>query len=227
MNKESLDRILSGQASPQEEHRLARLLRHDEQAAAWMTEDLTEDFDRIVAARQGRPGRHARLIRLRRVAVAASVVFVLALGGIVYWQSDSIQSAATPIPSSGEVTNIASVSAAMPAHHDQESQPPASLPERKAKIADRQPKTRKVAVKQVQPAVAAERPAPKATDADSLAFYLAQVERCLDEVSESICIERAEEIIRADARLQVLVNKIYLNQFEKQQKNEEALYLKY
>ena len=39
MNKELLDRILSGQASPQEEHRLAGLLRHDEEAAAWMTED--------------------------------------------------------------------------------------------------------------------------------------------------------------------------------------------
>ena len=226
MNKELLDRILSGQASPQEEHRLAGLLRHDEEAAAWMAEDLTEDYERIVATRQGRIGRH-HLIGLRRVAVAASIVFVLALGGIVYWQSDSIQSAATHTPSRGEVTNVASASVARPAHHDQEPQPPTPLPERKEKTTDRQPKARNVVVQKVQPEVDAECPAPKAIDADSLAFYLAQVERCLDEVSESICIERAEEIIRADARLQMLVNKIYLNQFEKDQKNDEALYLKY
>lgn len=226
MNKELLDRILSGQASPQEEHRLAGLLRHDEEAAAWMAEDLTEDYERIVAARQGRSGRH-HLIGLRRVAVAASIVFVLALGGIVYWQSDSIQSAATHTPSRGEVTNITSASVARPAHHDQEPQPPTSLPERKEKTTDRQPKARNVVAQKVQPEVDVEHPAPKAIDADSLAFYLAQVERCLDEVSESICIERAEEIIRADARLQMLVNKIYLNQFEKDQKNDEALYLKY
>ena len=66
---------------------------------------------------------------------------------------------------------------------------------------------------------------PSATD--SLAYYLARLEHCLDQVDDSVYMERAEEIIRADARLQLLVNRIYQNQFRQETENNEALYLKY
>lgn len=70
-------------------------------------------------------------------------------------------------------------------------------------------------------------PDTPAATSDSLDFYLARLEKSLDEVSDSLYQERAEQIIRADARLQRLVRRIYMDDIERQRQAQEAMYLHY
>ena len=62
---------------------------------------------------------------------------------------------------------------------------------------------------------------------DSLDYYLARLEKCLDEVGDSLYQERAEQIIRADVRLQRLVKRIYMDDIERQRQRQQAMYLHY
>lgn len=62
---------------------------------------------------------------------------------------------------------------------------------------------------------------------DSLEYYIARLEKNLDEVGDSVYMECAEQVIRADIHLQRLVRKIYMNEIDQQEIKNEALYLKF
>ncbi len=49
---------------------------------------------------------------------------------------------------------------------------------------------------------------------DSLEYYIARLEKNLDEVGDSVYMECAEQVIRADVHLQRLVRKIYMNEID-------------
>ena len=58
---------------------------------------------------------------------------------------------------------------------------------------------------------------------DSLQFYIARLEKELDEVSDSDYATQAEQIIKADARLQRLVQRIMIGEINKGEQSAEAV----
>lgn len=59
--------------------------------------------------------------------------------------------------------------------------------------------------------------------ADSLDYYIAKIERELTQVDESLYIERMQKLIRADERLQRIVNNYLLHQLDKDGRPIEAI----
>lgn len=64
---------------------------------------------------------------------------------------------------------------------------------------------------------------PSVSTADSLQYYIARLERELEQVSDSDYSSKAEEIIRADARMQRLVQRIMMGTIEKEGQPAEAM----
>ena len=58
---------------------------------------------------------------------------------------------------------------------------------------------------------------------DSLQYYIARLEKELESVNESTYTAKAEEVLRADARLQKLVQRIMMGELTKDNVPEEAL----
>ena len=58
---------------------------------------------------------------------------------------------------------------------------------------------------------------------DSLQIYIARLEKELDEVSDSDYATQAEQIIKADARLQRLVQRIMIGEINKGEQSAEAV----
>ena len=62
-----------------------------------------------------------------------------------------------------------------------------------------------------------------ANTTDSLQFYIARLEKELENVNESTYTTKAEEVLRADARLQKLVQRIMMGELTKANMPSEAL----
>ena len=62
-----------------------------------------------------------------------------------------------------------------------------------------------------------------ASNADSLDYYIAKIERELTQVDESLYIERMQKLIHADERLQHIVNNYLLHQLDKDGRPMEAI----
>ena len=58
---------------------------------------------------------------------------------------------------------------------------------------------------------------------DSLQYYIARLEKELENVNESTYSAKAEEVLRADARLQKLVQRIMVGELSKDNMPSEAL----
>ena len=62
-----------------------------------------------------------------------------------------------------------------------------------------------------------------ASTTDSLQYYIARLEKELENVNESTYTTKAEEVLRADARLQKLVQRIMVGELSKDNMPSEAL----
>ena len=191
--KQRIERLLNGQATPEEEQQIARLLREGENVEQWLTEDETAEYDRIVNQRRAKRS-------YLRWAVAAMVAIVLAAGAAVLWPkqetmplvatSNAIQES-KPIPTTQDTVIVV-------------QQLPIAKPNRNHSV-KRQQVTK------------------QASTVDSLKYYIARLEHELENVNESTYTAKAEEVLRADARLQKLVQRIMIGELTKDDVQEEAM----
>ena len=188
----------------------------DKQIDRWLAEDETDEYERIVSSH-----------RRKRVALWLSMAAMVALlVGMGWWW----------IPTKQEIESSQLVVKKMdsPKPHVvmtketppiQKQEPINVIPTEKgslyrAKNHECLPKT-EVTLNETK---ANDQPE---LNVDSLEYYIARLEKNLDEVGDSVYMECAEQVIRADVHLQRLVRKIYMNEIDQQEKKNEALYLKF
>lgn len=200
MNKVLIDKLLNGQSTPEEEHLVAKMLQQEEAMDRWLTEDETEKYDRIVSQRRARR-------RVLRWTVAAVVVVLVAAGAAMLWPRDQASDAVAE-QKAEEVTE--------PMIHDAEP----VVADGEASVAVIAPSSPAVSPKKVSKRVNQE---TKATTTDSLQYYIARLEKELENVNESTYAAKAEEVLRADARLQKLVQRIMMGELTKDDVPAEAM----
>ena len=214
MKEKLIEKLLKEQTTPEEEHLIAQMLHRKghEETDLWLAEDETATYDRLVAK------RHSRR-RTVRWAVAAVLTVFIAAGAIVLWPHDES-------PAGGDTIAV----------HRTEAKP-AVAPEAKPTVApDAKPAAGQEPAAPVihAPAVAQQSGAtrvkarathsPKAANTtDSLQYYIARLEQELAQVTDSSYTAKAEQIIRADARLQRLVRRIMAGEIERNGQPVEAM----
>lgn len=220
----------------------------DEQIDLWLAEDLTDEYDRIVAEQEAAIHRPQFYRRLAIWLSAAAAIALLAGMGLWLWprteQPQRAQKVALPTDRTEEgkewstdsrhagERSLASAQA-LPGSRSTSGGEGKAIPPTEARTATARFQKKKETAETrsdtpERPATAAHNAtaAHKAT-ADSLDYYLARLEKMLDDMGDSVYQERAEQIIRADVRLQRIVQKVYMNELDKQENNNQALYLKY
>ena len=193
MKKELIDKLLNEQTTPEEEHLIAQELRQEEDIERWLIEDETAAYDSIVAKRQAKR-------RNLRWAIAAVIVAIVISGATILW------------PQQASETQVAKTTNAIlndKPNDTTKQQPLLSSTE----IQQAVPQKAKVkAVKRRQTSVT-----------DSLNYYIARLEKELENVNESTYTTKADEVLRADARLQKLVQRIMIGELTKDNVPAEAL----
>ena len=193
MKKELIDKLLNEQTTPEEEHLIAQELRQEENIERWLIEDETAAYDSIVAKRQAKR-------RYLRWAIAAVIVALVISGATILW------------PQHASETQVAKTTNAIlndKPNDTTKQQPLLSSTE----IQQAVPQKAKVkAVKRRQTSVT-----------DSLNYYIARLEKELENVNESTYTTKADEVLRADARLQKLVQRIMIGELTKDNVPAEAL----
>ena len=193
MKKELIDKLLNEQTTPEEEHLIAQELRQKEDIERWLIEDETAVYDHIVAKRQAKR-------RYLRWAIAAVIVALVISGATILW------------PQQVSETQVAKTTNAIlndKPNDTTKQQPLLSSTE----IQQAVPQKAKVkAVKRRQTSVT-----------DSLNYYIARLEKELENVNESTYTTKADEVLRADARLQKLVQRIMIGELTKDNMPAEAL----
>lgn len=200
MNKVLIDKLLNGQSTPEEEHLVAKMLQQEEAMDRWLTEDETAEYDRIVSQRRARR-------RVLRWAVAAVAVVLVAAGAAMLWPGEQASDAVAE-QKAEELTE--------PMIHDAEP----VVADGEASVAVIAPAKPAVSPKKVSKRVNQE---TKATTTDSLQYYIARLEKELENVNESTYAAKAEEVLRADARLQKLVQRIMMGELTKDDVPAEAM----
>ncbi len=193
MKKELIDKLLNEQTTPEEEHLIAQELRQEEDIERWLIEDETAAYDSIVAKRKAKR-------RYLRWAIAAVIVALVISGATILW------------PQQASETQVAKTTNAIlndKPNDTTKQQPLLSSTE----IQQAVPQKAKVkAVKRRQISVT-----------DSLNYYIARLEKELENVNESTYTTKADEVLRADARLQKLVQRIMIGELTKDNVPAEAL----
>ena len=199
MKKDLIERLLNEQTTPEEEHLVAQMLQQEEDMDSWLAEDETAEYDRIVNERRA---KHHFL----RWAIAAIIVLLVAAGGFVLWPreqtSDTIAEQKKKEVTEPVIRDAEPVVRNMEPSVATASPKPAVSPKGIAKR-----------VKQQQ----------KANTTDSLQYYIARLEKELENVNESTYTAKAEEVLRADARLQKLVQRIMMGELTKDDVPAEAM----
>ena len=193
MKKELIDKLLNEQTTPEEEHLIAQELRQEEDIERWLIEDETAAYDSIVAKRKAKR-------RNLRWAIAAVIIALVISGATILW------------PQQASETQVAKTTNAIlndKPNDTTKQQPLLSSTE----IQQAVPQKAKVkAVKRRQTSVT-----------DSLNYYIARLEKELENVNESTYTTKADEVLRADARLQKLVQRIMIGELTKDNVPAEAL----
>jgi hypothetical protein len=193
MKKELIDKLLNEQTTPEEEHLIAQELRQKEDIERWLIEDETALYDSIVAKRQA---KH----RYLRWTIAATIAIVLAIGAAVLWpKQEAISLVAT--------TNAIQKPQPIPTAQD------TVLVAQQFPI-PKQKRSHTIKHQQVSKQV---------STIDSLQYYIVRLEHELENVSDSTYTAKAEQVIRADARLQKLVQRIMIGELTKDDVQEEAM----
>ena len=194
MKDHIIDKLLSEQATPEEEHQIAQMLKpKEEEMERWLTEDETATYDRLVS-----PRRSSR----RLWWAAAMIAVILTIGGIGFLYENN-RPADSPADHLLALDSVA----------DTIAQPVATPPVVQTATVRRS--RQRVAVPKAA--------SPSVSTADSLQYYIARLERELEQVSDSDYSSKAEEIIRADARMQRLVQRIMMGTIEKEGQPAEAM----
>ena len=193
MKKELIDKLLNEQTTPEEEHLIAQELRQKEDIERWLIEDETALYDSIVAKRQAKR-------RYLRWTIAATIAIVLAIGAAVLWpKQEAISLVAT--------TNAIQKPQPIPTAQD------TVLVAQQFPI-PKQKRSHTIKHQQVSKQV---------STIDSLQYYIVRLEHELENVSDSTYTAKAEQVIRADARLQKLVQRIMIGELTKDDVQEEAM----
>lgn len=193
MKKELIDKLLNEQTTPEEEHLIAQELRQKEDIERWLIEDETALYDSIIAKRQA---KH----RYLRWTIAATIAIVLAIGAAVLWpKQEAISLVAT--------TNAIQKPQPIPTAQD------TVLVAQQFPI-PKQKRSHTIKHQQVSKQV---------STIDSLQYYIVRLEHELENVSDSTYTAKAEQVIRADARLQKLVQRIMIGELTKDDVQEEAM----
>lgn len=199
MKKDLIERLLNEQTTPEEEHLVAQMLQQEEDMDSWLAEDETAEYDRIVNERRA---KHHFL----RWAIAAIIVLLVAAGGFVLWPRE--QTSDTIAEQKKKEVTEPVIRDAEPVVRNME--PPVATASPKPAVS---PKGIAKRVKQQQ----------KANTTDSLQYYIARLEKELENVNESTYTAKAEEVLRADARLQKLVQRIMMGELTKDDVSTEAM----
>ena len=193
MKKDLIEKLLNEQTTPEEEHLIAKMLQQEEDMESWLIEDETAVYDHIVAKRKAKR-------RNLRWAIAAVIVALVISGATILW------------PQQVSETQVAKTTNAIlndKPNDTTKQQPLLSSTE----IQQAVPQKAKVkAVKRRQTSVT-----------DSLNYYIARLEKELENVNESTYTTKADEVLRADARLQKLVQRIMIGELTKDNVPAEAL----
>ena len=184
------------------------LTQLQQQPAVSHPDDLTErimdslpDMDALPASDEPgrRIARRARLYIMSAIAVAASVLLFL-----VFNMTSDVREDKT-IASSKTFRTVRK-----------------QIPRRTENVSARRGKISATPVNiSREPSVAAKVCEKK--QIDSLDYYIAKIERELTQVDESLYIERMQKLIRADERLQRIVNNYLLHQLDKDGRPIEAI----
>ncbi len=193
MKKELIDKLLNEQTTPEEEHLIAQELRQKEDIERWLIEDETALYDSIVAKRQA---KH----RYLRWTIAATIAIVLAIGAAVLWPKQEAMSLVA-------TTNAIQKPQPIPTAQD------TVLVAQQFPI-PKQKRSHTIKHQQVSKQV---------STIDSLQYYIVRLEHELENVSDSTYTAKAEQVIRADARLQKLVQRIMIGELTKDDVQEEAM----
>ena len=193
MKKELIDKLLNEQTTPEEEHLIAQKLRQKEDIERWLIEDETALYDSIVAKRQA---KH----RYLRWTIAATIAIVLAIGAAVLWPKQEAMSLVA-------TTNAIQKPQPIPTAQD------TVLVAQQFPI-PKQKRSHTIKHQQVSKQV---------STIDSLQYYIVRLEHELENVSDSTYTAKAEQVIRADARLQKLVQRIMIGELTKDDVQEEAM----
>jgi hypothetical protein len=190
-----IDKFLNEQTTPEEEHRLANMLRQEADIDAWIEEDETDTYERIVSQ------RHRR--RLVRWAAAAILVMAVVAGATLLWPQDTAESTVAKVNHTNPADEEPATAAIMPdTVHDAEPQQPVRMTKTTTPVKEKPSQVKTV---------------------DSLQIYIARLEKELDEVSDSDYATQAEQIIKADARLQRLVQRIMIGEINKGEQSAEVV----
>ena len=206
MKEKLIEKLLKEQTTPEEEHLIAQMLHRKghEETDLWLAEDETETYDRLVAK------RHSRR-RTIRWAVAAVLTVFIAAGAIVLWPHDESPAGGDTIAAH----ETKAESAVGPEAKTAAGQEPAAPVTHAPVVAQQSGATR---------AKARATHSPKAANTtDSLQYYIARLEQELAQVTDSGYTAKAEQIIRADARLQRLVRRIMAGEIERNGQPVEAM----
>lgn len=200
--KELIDKLLRDQATAEEEQLIARMLRKEEDIDHWLAEDETAEYDRIVNKRQAQR-------RYLRWGMAAAVAAILAAGTVILWPEHATQplTAASEAVVNGRPQHVEPVAdSSLVTDNTEESV--------NTVVAVQQPTHKKATARthKQQPSSAV----------DSLQYYIARLEHELEDVSDSSYSTKAEQVIKADARLQRLVQRIMMGELTKGEQLEEA-----
>jgi len=188
----------------------------DKQIDTWLAEDETDEYERIVSSH-----------RRKRVALWLSMAAMVALlVGMGWWwisTKQETESSQLVVKKMDSPKPYLIVTKETPQIHKQE--PINENPTEKGSLYraynhECLPKT-EVTLNETK---ANDQPE---LNVDSLEYYIARLEKNLDEVGDSVYMECAEQVIRADIHLQRLVRKIYMNEIDQQEIKNEALYLKF
>jgi len=222
MKEKLIEKLLKEQTTPEEEHLIAQMLHRKghEETDLWLAEDETETYDRLVAK------RHSRR-RTVRWAVAAVLTVFIAAGAIVLWPHDESPAGGDTIAAHETKAKTAVGPEAKPTVAPEAT--PAAGQEAKTAVVPEPaaPVTHAPAVAQQSGATRVKARGahlPKAVNTtDSLQYYIARLEQELAQVTDSSYTAKAEQIIRADARLQRLVRRIMAGEIERNGQPVEAM----
>ena len=192
---------------------LSRLPKNDYDLDAWLVEDETATFERIV--RQRRRKRAAWWLSAA-AAVVAGGVFVFAPKAPLTTSEDEVVAVAAPLPCRGGAGGGVTISqSASKILLTPPPTPPLQGRGAAARLQDLPKSATALAAKSAtalaaMPAIAlaaTENPSP----VDSLADLVARIEQGLEDVRDSCYIANMEKLIATDSRLQRLVNRLILD----------------
>lgn len=186
-------------------------------------EHVMEDIDKTAPQTEVEPIHHIPANRMKSVAIILSVAASMALVLLFAWprftsidpkqaKNDKVPDS-TKMESGHHMNEIAEVKYLPEAASPQKTEP--SPLKEQAVIRKEEASPRK---QQVRPIIASALP----DDTDSLQYYIDKIERELAQVDESLYIDRMNKVIRADERLQRIVNSYILHSLDEDGRPQSA-----